>query len=871
MSEDSASQKKRQRQFWKWVTGFKKIPKDSLRSNVQHLNQLRAEHDLHLEGENEVFYNKDASKETINNKVSKDTQLTSFFKLCSQNEFAASLFYHEVPNFFFYEKNKGKWTERKTRTSSLGRIRAVTSKTVELFYMRLLLTHKRGPTSFTDLRTGQGVTHPTFREAVKAVGLLNDEETWKQTIMEIINHTNDRKQQRSTYASILVFSDLEDQSNIWEETKDLFASDFLYFRGLTEYNDEIYLDALDDIQENVLNCGGGRIVQYGLPPSRDGEKTTNVIRREKSYNKVRLAEEVEGKKVLLNEKQRFCYETVMARVEGGRKDCNNGFFLDAPGGTGKSFVLNIILDTVRSTGKIALAVASSGIAATVLHGGRTAHNMFKIPLMEYNEVRSCGIKKNSEMARLLRMTSVIVWDEAVMANRNTIAALDITLRDILEVNRFMGGIVFVCAGDFRQILPVIRGGGKNDELEYCIKSSYFWDDLIKLELTENVRLKANDHENRKFAKKLLDLGAGESGDIKFPPRFGVIVKNREELVEKVYDNLKDNFLNVSFFEERAIISPTNDDVDCINSMVYDKSDKPEKVYRSEDTSVDNDMDVQTSVYNSMTSPSLPLHQLRLKIGSIIMVIRNICPPKLCNGTRVMVTNLQKNIIVGKILGGTYRGEQVLLPRVTLESTDTAVLFKRKQFPVKLCYAMTINKSQGQTFNRCGLLLDSAQCFAHGQLYVACSRVTSSNSLFVFTGLRKEGDEYVNKPARNCVYKELFVGKNFQSSINVPELLTVSDNDDLKIAEEEPQQGISVIPKTAYSITEKEAVAMIMPFDSEDENSGDESEILALKEEIWVQGERKALRKTLYILEKHDVFVKELKSQSFLTLLMNAKH
>ncbi|XP_076035731.1 uncharacterized protein LOC143021850 [Oratosquilla oratoria] len=404
--------------------------------------------DLHLKRENEVFYNKDASKETINNKVSKDTQLTSFFKLCSQNEFAASLFYHEVPNFFFYEKNKRKWTEQKTRTSSLGRIRAVTSKTVELFYMRLLLTHKRGPTSFTDLRTGQGVIHLTFREAVKAMGLLNDEETWKQTIMEIINYTNDRKQLRSTYADMLVFSDLEDQSNIWEETKDLFASDFLYFRGLTEYNDEIYLDALDDIQENVLNCGGGIIVQYGLPPSRDGEKTTNVILREKSYNKIRLAEEVE----------------------------------------------------VRSTGKIALAAASSGIAATVLHGGRTAHNMFKIPLMEYNEVRSCGIKKNSEMARLLRMTSVIVWDEAVMANRNTIAALDITLRDILEVNRFMGGIVFVCAGDFRQILPVIRGGGKNDELEYCIKSSYFWDDLIKLELTDNVRLKANDHENRKFAK-----------------------------------------------------------------------------------------------------------------------------------------------------------------------------------------------------------------------------------------------------------------------------------------------------------------------------------------------------------------------------------
>ncbi|XP_076061639.1 uncharacterized protein LOC143037387 [Oratosquilla oratoria] len=310
--------------------------------------------DLHLEGENEVLYKEGMAKEDIENKIVKDTQLTAFFKLCSRNEL--------------------------------------------------------GPTSFTDIRTVNGHIYPTFREAGKAMGLLNDEDTWKQTILEIINHTNDRRKLRVTYASMLVLSPLEDQSNIWEETKDLFSSDFLHYRGLTEYNDEIYLDALDDIQENVWNCGG----------------------------------EVKEKTVLLNEKQRQWYETVMARVEGDKKYRNNDIFLDAPGGTGKSFVLKIILDTVRSKGKVAPAVASSGIAATLLHG---------------------------------------VWDEVVMANKNTITALDITLRDILGENRFMGGIAFVCAGDFRQILPVVRGGGKNDELECCVKSSYFGDDLVKLELT----------------------------------------------------------------------------------------------------------------------------------------------------------------------------------------------------------------------------------------------------------------------------------------------------------------------------------------------------------------------------------------------------
>ncbi|XP_076037353.1 ATP-dependent DNA helicase Pif1-like [Oratosquilla oratoria] len=436
--------------------------------------------------------------------------------------------------------------------------------------------------------------------------------------------------------------------------------------------------------------------------------------------------------------------------------------------------------------------------------------------MEHNDVRSCNAKRNSEMARLLEMTSLIVWDEAVMANKNTITALDITMRDILGVDCFMGGVVFVCAGDFRQILPVVRGGGKSDELESCIKSSYFWNTLTHLELSHNVRLKSGDDLNRQFAKELLELGTTPCEEYTFPPNFGVVVDNREKLVEMVYDDFEDNYLNVSYFEKRAIISPTNDDVDCINDMVFKKLNTEEKVYRSEDTSIDNEMDIQTSVYNSINSPSVPLHELKLKIGAVVMVMRNICPPKLCNGTRIIVTNLQRNIIVGNILTGAYKGEQVMLPRVTLETTDTSVIFRRKQFPIRLCYAMTINKSQGQTFDRCGLLLDSAQCFAHGQLYVACSRVTSHDSLIIYTGYRKRGDEYERKPARNCVYKELFHGNkgNKDTAIHMekqgiaksPTISKCLCSSELPVGEEEPDQSVVVIPR----IDEEEAIKMTMP-------------------------------------------------------------
>ncbi|XP_076032462.1 uncharacterized protein LOC143020185 [Oratosquilla oratoria] len=762
--------------------------------------------DIHLEGENSVFYNESASQKEIDSKIQKDTHLTAFFKLCKTDEFAATLHYNQLTFHYVFDAKKAVWEEPLGRTYSLGRIRAVTTKTVELFYLRLLLTHKPGPTSFEDLRTINGVMYESNREAVKALGLLSDEETWKETILDIINHTNDRKQLRETYASMLVFSDLEDQSGIWEEVKDYFSSDYLYNANLTEYNDEIYLDALDDIQLHVWNCGGGLITEYGLPPSRGGKKTSNVIRRERAYNKQKLKESVDQKEKLLNNKQRNVYETVMKRVKDGEKYSNNGIFVSAAGGTGKSFVLNFLLDTVRSEGKIALAIASSGIAATVLSGGRTAHNMFKIPLMEYDEVRACSVKKNTELAKLLQETHLIVWDEVVMANKNTLTALDITLRDILENDKFMGGKVFVCAGDFRQILPVIRGGGKAEELEHCIKSSYMWDGLTKLELTENVRLKKEDTKNIKFAKQLLTLGTRKDGDVFFDKDFGVRANTREELVAKVYDDLESNHLNASYFERRAIVSPTNDDVDSVNQMIHEKIEEEEKVYYSVDTPVDQDSDVQTSVYNAMTSPSLPPHALKVKVGSVLMIIRNIYTPKLCNGSRIMITNLKNNMLVGKILGGNYRGEQVIIPRITLEAQDTPVHFKRKQFPVKLSYAMTINKSQGQTFERCGLLLDSVQCFAHGQLYVACSRVTSWDSLIYYTGWRKVNGGVERRPAHNRVYKELF--EDEPDTVEEKPSENVVSNKTLFV-EEEVKYETKDVPKDLHSITEEESIKMIM--------------------------------------------------------------
>ena len=210
--------------------------------------------------------------------------------------------------------------------------------------------------------------------------------------------------------------------------------------------------------------------------------------------------------------------------------------------------------------------------------------------------------------------------------------------------------------------------------------------------------------------------------------------------------------------------PKNDDSLRINNEILTRLDGSFTVYHSIDSLDTNDEQERNNFpiefLNTLNFSGMPPHELKLKPGAIVMLLRNLNSKKgLCNGTRLSVKALHNNVIDAEVLTGKAHGLKVFIPRIDIIPTDTDYPFvvRRRQFPVTPAFAMTINKSQGQTFNKVGIFLRDP-VFSHGQLYVAFSRATSRNNVVVKIEdterqgrLIKESNVYFTI---NCVYKEV---------------------------------------------------------------------------------------------------------------------
>jgi hypothetical protein len=198
---------------------------------------------------------------------------------------------------------------------------------------------------------------------------------------------------------------------------------------------------------NMLQSMGKDIKSFPLPDiDEEFDSATGVEREIFEESMIEPNEEDINLSDSLNTDQKKAYEKIMSAVCG---DEGGVFFVDGPGGTGKTFLYRALLATVRGQKKIAVATATSGVAASIMPGGRTAHSRFKIPL-SIDDGGYCTFTKQSGTAKLLQSASLIIWDEASMTKRQAVEALDNSMRDIMSRPDLpFGGKTVVFGGDFR--------------------------------------------------------------------------------------------------------------------------------------------------------------------------------------------------------------------------------------------------------------------------------------------------------------------------------------------------------------------------------------------------------------------------------------
>jgi hypothetical protein len=489
---------------------------------------------------------------------------------------------------------------------------------------------------------------------------------------------------------------------------------------------------------------------------------------------------------LMTPAQRRIYDLIMKSVKAVRANPLNTeacrcYMTEGPGGVGKTLLNSTIIAECKNSNLRVLPTASTGIASILLPGGATAHSTFWIPPDVDHETQP-RLDAHGPMARRLRNIDLIIIDEVSMFDRVNFDYIDRQLRDLFPRDGRgrlpFGGIPILITGNWAQLPPVVVGGDDGARREASIKMSpLFRDNFTTFYLRENKRAGAGEVE---FANWLLQVGYGRNfinntDCIDIPEQ--ARCESLNDMIEFCYpaEAMRNPIVNIDLIKNNCILAPLRKTVARINDRIRDMipHGRTETLHAFDHRVADPDADDPLAInraegdieyIHSRTPSGLPPYELKLKKGMICIMICNYDPQAgLYNGTRVQIIDIQRNFLKVKILTGNMRNasQEILISRKKFEygrkRSEPGIPFTRIQYPLEPGFALTISKAQGQTLCRVGIDIISRQCFSHGMLYTALSRVSSLSALRIMSGL-------IDK-AVNIVDRALIQGADVDNNID----------------------------------------------------------------------------------------------------------
>jgi hypothetical protein len=666
--------------------------------------------DLHLPAHNMVVFNP-MDDDMEHHLPSSTSKLLQWFVLNQRDESARPWRYVDIPEHFIWNAADRLWQRRVKKFMKVARLPSVSAHNAELQALRMILHVARGAQNFVDLLTFNGHTYSTFRDAARAAGLLEDDGEAISMFYEMTRVGVSVTTLREQFCSILMHCAPANPVELFN----MFSQDLMY----VDVSEQSCRDTLLELDKIMRTTYGKSLSdhQFGfdidstddssilLPPIADIDANLPLLQR------LRL---------LLSVQQQAAVDEVLASVQ--HQAGFNVFGLFSSAGTGKTLFANYLACQLRSQGRVVLCVAASALAASLLEGGHTAHHALHIPIPA-NDSSYCSFTLAEKF--IIKNADLVIWDEASMISNTVADTVNRSFQDIMDNGRPFGGKSIIFTGDFKQLLPVVRGGsGENHTIQRC----EWWPMIRRLCFDQNWRA-CQDPE---FAAMLLSVGEGHINEVPIP--VGSQATSNDDLIERVFGN---NLLEADV--NAMVLSLTLDDADEINNRCIQNMAGCEREAHAADTFVHcKQPDLYPKeIVSGMRMPGAPPSCLTLKLGARYMVIKNMMKT-VFNGVRCqLVAFAGSKCVFVKLISGPGSGSTMLLPScvfvIHAEQSGLPFVIRRRQLPLILSFAVTVHKAQGQTLSKVGLYITTA-IFTHGQLYTALSRTRGWGNIVVLITL-----------------------------------------------------------------------------------------------------------------------------------------